>query len=198
MSFVRDSASCVAAGRFNPAILVPDWIVKQGILSEAHFEATATMGSPTTVFTMAGLQWHATLARLEVMAEKEGADPGEFVAQILERLEHTPLRAVGSNFHFSITSPAVGEKLYRLGEFGLVKAFEPDSLTFLDGTAIAAYSFEDAVLRVSLEFEKSSATTIGFNFNRDSLSAKDGAAAARRWGSDKEAAQRIAQSLIED
>jgi hypothetical protein len=203
MGLLLNQRTCVAVGRFNPAILVPDWIVKQKILPKGQFEMLAQMGSnpaagsSTVAFTMCGLQWRATLARLDVTAEVEGADPGEFVAEVLTRLEHTPLRAVGSNFEFTLTDPDGPSKLYALADFGLLKRLESAAGSpALSGMSVAAYSHEDAVARVSLSFERSEVVSIDFNFNRDSLTAKDAAAAARRWSSDKAAAHKVLQSLI--
>lgn len=197
MAFVLNSASCVAVGRFNPAILVPEWIVKQGILPDSEVELVSAMGSSTTSFNMCGLQWSANLARFEVVAEREGADPGDFVARVLERLEHTPMRAVGSNFRYSVTSTEESQKLYPFAEFGLLKRLESETRAALDGTTIAAFTHEDAVLRVTLVSERGIVSSADFNFNRDSLTAGDAAIAARRWSSDKSATHDILRTLVE-
>jgi hypothetical protein len=198
MAFVLASSSCVVSGRLNPAILVPEWIVKQGIFPDGEVELMSAMGSGMTAFNMCGLRWHANLARLDVVAEREGADPGDFVAQVLGRLEHTPIRAVGSNFQYSVTSPAEGARLFALAQFTLLKRLESDSRSPLDGTAVADYSYEDAVMRVSLMFERDTVTIVDFNFNRESASAKDAAVAARRWSSDKAETQNVLKTLVGD
>jgi hypothetical protein len=196
--FVLDSAACVAAGRFNPAILVPEWIVKQGILPDTDVELMSAMGSAMTTFNMCGLQWRANLTRLEVLAEREGADPGEFVARLLEQLEHTPLRAVGSNFRYSVMSPADAGALYSLASSSILKKLEANARATLNGTAIAEYAHEDSVLRLSLIFEREAVSAVDFNFNRESVTARDAAAAARRWSSDKAETQNVLRLLVGD
>lgn len=198
MRFTIRRSNCVAVGRFNPAILTPTWVIKHDILPNSEAEMKSAMGSAVTDWSMCGLTWRASLARFEVEASREGADPGEFVAKILEKLEHTPLRAVGSNFSLEVTYPEDRRSLFDVCKSPLLSRLASEQYSPLDGTAVATYAYEDAVVSVSLAFEREEVGSIDFNFNRQSLTATDAASAGRRWSHDKEQALGLATKLIGD
>ena len=104
-----DLAQIVVLGGFNPLIIRPDWLVEQEICREDDYrgydfpDGEAGEG----VFVFADLQWEVDYDKV-VLSRRDGDSGGlaEPIKQILAKLPHTPVDAVGHNFHYS--QPAEG------------------------------------------------------------------------------------------
>lgn len=189
-------ASCVAVGRFNPAILTPAWMVKEGILPDDEAEIGQMMGGGTLQFRLAGYMWQPSLSKLEVHAEGANLDPGEFVSQVLNRLPHTPLRGVGNNFALALGGTP-GKQLYPLIQCPLVKLLATEEHENLALSATLALSHEkEAIIRVTLDADQEEVVGLSFNFHRDCTSASAGAEAARKWTADREEARRLLEKIL--
>lgn len=98
-------ANVVAVGHFNPAIVTPPWLSAEGLLNAGQAEIDQIIG-PTGMamrFRMEGFIWSVGLDRFTLDAENpaEMAEaPAGLMRGILERLPHTPLRAIGLNFAY--------------------------------------------------------------------------------------------------
>ena len=97
----RESASIVLVGSFNPAILHPQWLAKQGLIPESEAEhAKVELVSPH--LTAVHFEWFD----MQVMDNRfmvTTADPSQFpslqecVSGIFALLEFTPIEAMGLN-----------------------------------------------------------------------------------------------------
>lgn len=184
-------ASCVVVGRFNPAILTPEWLVAQKILPEGEVEIGQSFGSALLQCRLAGFMWLATLGKLEVHSEAPNSDPGEFAAKILELLPHTPIRAVGNNFAVGLPMGA-GKSLFPLISCSLAERLRTPEHEMLSVSTTLALSHEkEAIIRITLEAEQGEVGAVSFNFHRDCASALAGAEAARKWTADRSEARRL-------
>jgi hypothetical protein len=96
-------AQAVAIGGFSPTIITPDWLVEQGVCksgaagSDFAYRPDRPEGD---AFYADGFEWEVDFSRLCVSASGEGSDCGAKLARVLEILPHTPVEAIGHNFHF--------------------------------------------------------------------------------------------------
>ncbi|MEQ9078153.1 MAG: hypothetical protein RLP09_30080 [Sandaracinaceae bacterium] len=99
-----------ALGNFNPSILQPDWLVRQGLIPDgALIDMRFDLGSRAVDFRAPPLMWRTTRERFTVSLTGDTGEkatdieaPGAFAASIFEILSHTPIMGVGHNFHFEI------------------------------------------------------------------------------------------------
>lgn len=188
---------CTAIGRFNPAILSPEWVVKEGILPAGNAEVEALFGAVQLVrFHHAGLMWQPSLGKLTVQGESPDSNPGEFVAQILDRLSHTPVRAVGNNFEFEIADEAAAGRAALTVEAELTTLLAAEKPVLKYSATQTILHGEDCLLGITLKVEKDSPLTVQFNFHRDAASASTAAAAARHFGADQEEAKRLLEVIL--
>jgi hypothetical protein len=120
---VREGASVVVLGRFNPAIYHPSWFIRHELVpSSAETENSAE--SPTIVtpdfcrFNLGvGLVFDATTTRLQFSTDQLERQlvMGELVLNFFTVLEHTPVEALGINrlMHFRLGSPGERDCLGR-------------------------------------------------------------------------------------
>jgi hypothetical protein len=113
MTPVLEGISLVVVGNWNPAILQGDWIVREvmggdpaGTQVQLEFSPVAgipprtTIGNVTFVPALNRLQMHPKFATGENLALVE-----TYAKQILEKLVHTPVKAIGENFLFRLAEP---------------------------------------------------------------------------------------------
>ena len=187
--------SCVAVGRFNPAIVDAAWIVKQQILPSGEAGIQHFLGSTVVEYQMSGLRWRPTTSRLEVEAEEESVDPGGFVAAVLEKLSHTPVQGVGNNFAFQIPVERAAQVSRRLRS-PLVDVMVDRDVVASPVSAAMTHE-KDCLASVTIEFGEEGAAQIQFNFHRTVGSAAGGIAAAKRWKTDQQAALELALRIVE-
>jgi hypothetical protein len=95
--------SVVLVGSFNPAIFNPDWLAKQGIISE-HEASDARIDvihPEVTQFVVGDFQFDISRERFMLVAVAEPfVRVSDVVAELFrEKLAHTPLTALGINYH---------------------------------------------------------------------------------------------------
>lgn len=92
-------------GSLNPAILQPNWLVKQGLIPKGEtLSVKIQVGSyfSTEYDWKNNFRWSADRSRLKVNISPE-SDPNnlkKFISTVFEKLEHTPVTAIGQNFIF--------------------------------------------------------------------------------------------------
>ena len=122
MALTLELAQTVAVGPFNSHIITPEWLVRCNVLPEQEIQIRFGTIGDGTAFRFGKIEWQVNSRRLMVSTSTLTEDCGDLVAKVLELLPHTPVRAVGHNFHFLCNSreewrsspvPALGTK-----EFG--------------------------------------------------------------------------------
>jgi hypothetical protein len=96
--------STVLIGRWNPAIVVPPWLVSQNIVEgKADSSVQGRIGGQgELLFSLGGMRWEVSESRLVIKSE-DGANTGLVAKAVLDRLRHTPVQAIGTNFAFRLT-----------------------------------------------------------------------------------------------
>ncbi len=121
---VLDLAQTVAVGAFNPHIVEPRWLIKQKIRREVDFLGIDFMpgtDEDEEVFRFGNEEWQVDYTRLAVTTRDFDASKKavQAITKVLEKLPHTPVKAVGHNFHFSCTlAEWEGYPVPQLGEVG--------------------------------------------------------------------------------
>lgn len=187
--------TCVAAGRFNPAILSPAWIVANAILPDGETQVGSLIGTNIVQYTLAGTMWQPTLGKLEVVAETKESDPGRFVASVLKLLSHTPITAVGSNFIFQVAEEH-GESLFTLTASSLLSVVADAEHEVMGYSAVIVLKQGDCNINVTLESEREKVHTVLFNFNRFVPDATSGSDAALKWSEDEAESVRLYSRLL--
>lgn len=102
----------VIMGAWNPKIFTPFWLRSQGITESEEVELELTFGAADYKFLMKfdGMilsisDTHLVL-RLAEWNQEKLVSLEAVALKILDRLRHTPLKAVGANFDFGIEEPS--------------------------------------------------------------------------------------------
>lgn len=103
------SSEIVMIGAFNPRIIEPEWLRRVGVVTGDSTECeistqvrfpTLLTGQPhPLIFSLGGFEWMVGYERLIVRSQSDQS-PGSALLSLLEALPHTPIDAVGNNFHF--------------------------------------------------------------------------------------------------
>lgn len=88
-------------GAFNPAILRPEWFVSQRIIPEADdFSIEMMLGPvPQYRFKVGATTWTIGGARITIEPSGDADAPPNLAAVTFQKLEHTPISAIGYNLN---------------------------------------------------------------------------------------------------
>jgi hypothetical protein len=109
VSLALELAQTVAVGPFNPYIVTPEWLIRFKVCDENEAnkftpgmatDGTGAMVTDGTAFQIGGFEWAVDYRRLMVSAARIESDCGQKVAVVMGLLPHTPVKAIGNNFHF--------------------------------------------------------------------------------------------------
>lgn len=103
MAFHFEKASCVVVGTFNMYILHPQWLVRNKIIDdpiEVGFETNLARPGFRFRFENTKTIWDVTPDRLTIETQNPQFDCGKTIVNILGKLPHIPLFALGNNTHY--------------------------------------------------------------------------------------------------
>ncbi len=162
--------SIVIVGGWNPAILQPSWLMRhvfdvpEGETEEVQMAFSPVPGAPPR-FTVHELTFVASDDRLMLQINEPSDDNLNLMEskglRIVEKLPHTPIRAIGQNFLFQIENPSaatldvfdVRDNLYDRVEYQeLASTSIVSSLALDDSVLNLTRTFLDGVVRVKLNF----------------------------------------------
>jgi hypothetical protein len=176
-----EKAQTLAIGPFNPHIINPEWLVKEGLCEDEEVEIRFYPLHQGLGFSFKDLQWQVEFRLLLVESRSENC--GELVAQVIEKLPHTPVQAVGNNFHYAGSRDQWGDSpLPMLGnttretlrEIGEIEQTRWTGVFIIDGIRV----------EVTLAYEDPGIVVL-FNFHRKTQSADEAKVAARRFEHDR-------------
>jgi hypothetical protein len=100
-------SSVVVLGQFNPAIVTPHWVVRNGLHGEAAGATELGLGASgqTLKHKLGAFAWVVTNQRFDMDSSGSTvADACSLVSGVLNLLSHTPVRAVGVNMTFEASA----------------------------------------------------------------------------------------------
>ena len=190
-------SNCTLVGSLNPAILGPEWLARQEIVRspEAEITANVTRGFEISraVYKNDQYLWAVEPSRLSVEGIEADANPGSFVASVMEKLKHTPVTAVGTNLLFELPA-AVGARAW--SERYQVKLPGAVADRLLSHEIHHRFEHDTSVATIKMKVADSTVLTADFNFNRTVSSSPEAVEGARKWREDCRAAGTIMVDLF--
>ena len=186
MPLSLESAQTLAIGWFNPHIVTPEWLVNNEVCEDAEVEVRFIPLSQGVAFSFKDVQWQIDSRLLMASSRKENC--GGLISKIIKLLPHTPIRAVGNNFHYAASRedwnesplPTLGDSRYSgVDEFGKVEQTRWGCVFRKDDVRVEVTVAEDEPGMAVL-----------FNFHRETKNAEEASKAAqhfeddRRWSQD--------------
>ena len=113
MPLTLELAQTVAIGAFNPYVITPDWLIRFGVYpkkAECNVRLVPLGGGAAFEFEFEStqVQWQVDNQRLSVASSDRPVDCGGTVSNVLALLPHTPVLAMGHNFHFTTSKEEWG------------------------------------------------------------------------------------------
>lgn len=189
-----ESAQTVARGFFNPHIISPEWLVKNEVCEDEEVEVQFFPLSQGVAFAFnKDVKWQIDFRHLFVESLK--ANCGELVEKVIRLLPHTPIRAVGNNFHYaSDKEPWTRSSLPMLGARG------PDTFPELGRVEQTRWGSVSQVGEVRIEVtvadDEDGGFAVLFNFHRETKSAEESRQAALNFEDDKRWSERLLAHLL--
>ncbi len=195
LSVRLQSNDVIVLGAWNPAIVQPDWLSERKVVESSTPESLSA--NPLTkgfFFKMDNVNWIIDEQRLQIWGAG-GTDTGVFAARVLSLLSHTPVQAIGTNFHFQT---GVGEwpstRLPKLGDWTLETS--PTKLQFKQFTWVGTRKMgSDTSCQITLTHAED-ALSLNVNLHRDADAVR-AAQFAGAWRQDWQAVREIISDIFE-
>jgi hypothetical protein len=156
-------AQTVAIGAFNPYVITPGWLVKYGICArdeEVNVRMVPLGDGASFVFGL--VEWQVDGQKLGVSSANASVDCGAMVAQVLDLVPHTPVRAIGHNFHFTASKVQWADRPSpNLGNRGMENLEGAEQVRWS-----GIFRKNDARLEVTLAYE-ADLIAVFFNYHRN-------------------------------
>jgi len=101
VALTLELAQTVAVGPFNPHIITPEWLVRWKVLPDQEVMIRVAPVIDGAAFRFGSLEWQVDPRRLVVASSTVAEDCGKYVSDVLRLLCHTPVLAIGHNFHYT-------------------------------------------------------------------------------------------------
>ena len=199
MPLVPVLAQTVAVGPFNPYIITPAWLLRYKVCLDDE-AAEFGPGEPPegSGFRLGAMEWAVDYRRMMISSPSiriQGKETcGDKAAKVMRLLSHTPVEAVGHNFHFSCgiedwsdkPSPQLGGRDIR--EF-------PDAHQF---RWVGFFRRDDVQIEVRLAVAPTEGVVVRFNHERRTVPEDTGTAvaAAERFLDDYRISQKMLGELF--
>lgn len=192
MAVSRELVQTVAVGPFNPHIITPEWLVRYKVLPDQEVQLRLGALIDGVAFRFKRTEWQVDSRRLLVASTTEADDCGELVAKVLELLPHTPVKAVGHNFHFLCSNreswkdsplPLLGKK-----GFGDLSQLEQSRWTGI---------FEKAPVRIEMTVgHAEDGLVVLFNHHRNTKNIEEAKAATRHFRHDFDVSRAMLRDML--
>jgi len=193
----------VVVGRFNPHIISPPWLAKESIIATGEtVQAEIAVAGKAIAFRFrtGDLTWQVDFNRLMISAEKL-LDTATIAAKVVEKLPHTPLTAIGSNFRYRCNLSQWKGRLPKLDDVGVDQLKEYGDVQSV-GWKASINRPDGATLNVEVSLEPgqslSPMLTANVNCHRQVNDAKMLIAAAQRFEDDRQSSATLIESLLRE
>ncbi|MBN2476069.1 MAG: hypothetical protein JXB62_15770 [Pirellulales bacterium] len=198
MPIALQSFDVVVVGRFNPYIVTPQWLHKEGMCQSESAEVAigwSPSGPSVFSFSLDDFRWQVSDSRLMVSANTAGLDPAERVARVVEKLPHTPVSALGHNFHYRSEIGKWEGGLPKIGELDGQGIEQFGKLRQLSWSC--ALELHDLVFNMTLERREGS-IEINTNLHREVSEIEQVMEMAEGFGGDLALSHRLIQSITKE
>ncbi len=204
MGLKLSEVSTVVAGSFNPQIISPPWLVKEQVIAEpkqVEMQLAKVGRSIAFRFKIGDLAWQVDYMQLAVSTEDIDSDTAAIVAKVVEKLPHTPLTAIGNNFHYRCNHSQWQGRLPKLDDLGFDELKTYGNVQSVGWRASVVRPHGLTVnTEVSLEPTESLSpmVTVNVNCHRQVSSAEELIAAARRFEEDRNESAMFLELLLHE
>lgn len=184
------SADITLLGNFNPYLISPEWVAKQNIWKPNTFHlALGALRKDGVQFRGEDVEWYVSSDRLSISSTK--SDCGEMAAQVLLKLPHTPMSAVGANFVFHEASTTKAYPVFEEIRSAIPERLKPQ--LFRWGAVL-----HETGVRVDLTFVSGTeGTTISLNHHRKADSTEKAIDACRMFSKDRRHSDSIIDQIVD-
>jgi hypothetical protein len=194
--------STVVIGRFNPQIIAPPWLAKEGIISgEGEIEIKLTGRAVAFQFKTGEFTWQVDYNRLSITTDKP-KNTAALATKVVEKLPHTPLTAFGNNFRYQCSQPQWKGRLPKLDGIGMeqLKAFGDVQSV---GWSASIGQAEGVTINVQVTLEPTESlsptmVTVNLNYHRQVSDAAAFISASQEFESDRRASASFLEKLLGD
>jgi hypothetical protein len=187
-----EDAQTLAIGPFNPHIITPHWLVTNNVCGDAEVEVLFAPMSQGAAFNFKNVKWQVDARSLMVSSGEQ--DCGDLVASVMQLLHHTPVRAVGNNFHYACGKDQWGQSpLPMLGTKG---RNELAVFGTVDQLRWAVVFFKDSVRIEVTVAQSEDGVAVLFNFHRETKNSQEAQAAAKCFDTDKKTTREMLKGIF--
>jgi hypothetical protein len=187
-----EAAQTLARGPFNPYIIKPEWLVSNRVCEDDEVEIRFSPLSQGVAFSLKEVKWEIDFRHLSVESLKSNC--GELVAQVIDLLPHTPIRAIANNFNYACSKEEWGSS--PLPMLGKSAAGPFSGLGQVEQTRWVCVSKVDGVKVDVTVADDESGVAVLFNFSRETKDAEESRAAAMRFEQDKQWSAALLRQLV--
>jgi len=185
MSIELDLTSTVVLGAWNPAIVNPQWLLRQEIVKTIPTDVEFGFQPLRRAirFPLADMTWEVNDSRLAVIC-KSMKNCGTYAAKVLADLSHTPVQAIGTNFVFKGETRDWPKSIVQAGKLRVAEPYSATRISQVSWEEVADLD-EDTALKLTTTTDMTN-VVVSFNFHRNCDDAAKARKFARRWRKDRE------------
>ena len=192
MALNLESAQTLALGHFNPHIITPVWLVKNKLCDDGKVSFRIIPQTQGGSFQFKDVQWLIDFQSLLIASPKENC--GALTAKVLKKLSHTPVRAIGNNFHYACASDQWGDSpVPMLGNRGWDDLGDVGKV---DQMRWAGVFFREKVRTEVTLARSETGFAVMFNFHRDTKQTNEARVAAECFEEDRELSGKMLKTLF--
>lgn len=188
MPLSLETAQTLALGSFNSHIITPEWLVKHKVCDDAEVEFRFIPLVQGLAFSLKDVRWQIDSRLLLVESCRENC--GDLMAKVIDLLPHTPIRAVGNNFHYAASREDWNNS--PLPMLGDARYGNLEESVRVEQTLWACVIRKDEVRVEVTVAEDEPGMAVLFNFHRETNNSEGAIKAARQFADD----QRWSEDMI--
>ena len=178
----------IVAGRFNPAIITPAWLIKEKVVPKPkEFQEEIKVSIPdarvSLQYRVGDFLWRISGSTLAIETETS-RNTAALAADVLDCLRHTPVSAIGNNFRFRCPESDFKDRLPQVGQLSAKDLEEHGSVKDVTWKGTLQ---RDKTLTLKVQINHTPSTSeiiLSFNYHREISDYKGVAEAAKRFDSD--------------
>ncbi len=202
MAFRFEKASCVVVGTFNMYILHPQWLVRNKIVGdpiEVGFETNLARPGFRFLFEKDKAIWNVAPDRLTIETRDPQFDCGQTISDILGKLPHTPLFALGNNTHYQADLSEFATLSQPIRDLPRIESPTPDNKVVQRTFHVGIKRSEQEAVNLQIAFKENSIElmcNVHVDLGGRQPSSDSAIAAAQRFFDDREESKQLAQHFF--